>query len=286
MNIVLGLIIALSSILGGFAYMGCSLSTLMAPSEYVILLGSAIGTLIIANPFYVLSDTLKAIIEAFFNRVPHQRHYIEVFGALYSLMREMRSKPMAEVEDHIDNPTNSVIFQRYPDILDDKMLLAFICDYCRLIIMGSARSFEVEALMDEEIETINNDWQKPYHALQTMADSLPALGIVAAVLGIIRALTNLNVNPEILGHFIGAALIGTFAGVFFAYAMIAPLAVQLKYVREQKIRLFVATKQTLLAYMNGSMPQIALEYGRKTIPEKYRPSINIVERDAIASNGA
>lgn len=284
MNIVLGLVIALGCILGGFLYMGCELRMLMEPSEYIILLGAALGTFIVANPFYVLSDTIKGAVEALLNKFPQQSQYISVISALYSLMREMRSKPMAEVEKHIDEPETSSIFQKYPYLLNDSVLLTFICDYCRLIIMGNARSFEVESLMDEEIETIEHDYQKPVHALQNVADGLPALGIVAAVLGIIRALSNINVKAELLGHYIGSALIGTFAGVFFAYAIISPIATKIKFVREQKLRLFIVIKQTLLAYMNGSMPQIALEYGRKTIPEKYRPSIDVVERDAIASS--
>lgn len=261
--------------------MGCDISILLAPSEYTILLGTALGTLIMATPFYVLKDILKAIYEAFLNKVPTEKLYLSMLGLLYLLMREMRSAPIAQIETHLDDPKNSSIFKSFPDILAQPVLVSFICDYCRLIILGSARSFEIESLMDEEIHTLNSDWQKPYHTLQTMAEGLPALGIIAAVLGIIKALTNLNVDPSTLGHFIGSALIGTFAGIFFSYACIAPLAMQLKHVRSQKLRLFIATKQTLLAYINGSMPQIALEYGRKTIPEKYRPSIDTMERDAV-----
>lgn len=284
MNIILGLIVTLGCILGGFLYMGCNVSMLMEPSEYIILLGASFGTLLMANPLYVLFDIARGLNEALLNKFPHQSQYISVLSVLYSLMREIRSKSLVEIEKHIDDPFSSVIFKEYPQILNNKLLLTFICDYCRLIIMGNARSFEVEALMDEEIETLEYDGQKPYRALQVMAEALPALGIVAAVLGIIRALANINVAPETLGHYIGAALIGTFAGVFFAYAVVSPLAAKIKFVREQQLRLFIVIKQTLLAYMNGSMPQIALEYGRKTIPAKYRPSIDAVERDAISSN--
>lgn len=283
MAIILGVAIALGCMLGGFVHMGCKLETLLQPSEYIVLLGSAFGSFIVANPLAVMKDTGKALLQALKNDVPKEKQYIALLGVLYSLMREMRSKPSAEVERHIDDPKNSVIFQAHPAILKNTILLNFICDYCRLILMGNARSFEVEALMDEEIETLVRDWQKPYHALQTVADSLPALGIVAAVLGIINALSHINGSPEVLGESIGSALVGTFAGVFCSYGVFGPIAMQVKTVRYKRSRVFVVVKQTLLAYMNGAMPQVALEYGRKTISDLYRPSIAVVEQEAVVN---
>ena len=282
MGVILGLAIALGCILGSFIAMGGHIAVLMQPWEFVIILGTAFGTFIIANPFSIIKDTIKATLEAMKESVPKQKDYLALLGLLYALMREMRSKSRSEVEGHFDNPNESAIFQQYPSILKDEAITNFICDYCRLILVGNARPFEIEALMDEEIHTISQDSMKSASALQTVADALPALGIVAAVLGVVKAMGHLNESPEILGHYIGAALVGTFAGIFFAYAAFGPIASKIKTVRGKKARIYTVIKQTLLAYMNGAMPQIALEYGRKTISAKDRPTIDVVEQEAIA----
>ena len=155
----------------------------------------------------------------------------------------------------------------------------------RLIIIGNARSHEIEALMDEEIQTITHDKMKCYHALTTMGDALPAIGIVAAVLGVIKAMGAISEAPEVLGAKIAAALVGTLLGVFLSYSIVGPLVANIKAVREKQNRLYVIVKQTLLAYMNGSVPQVALEYGRKTISAYERPSIDAVEQEMMNPGG-
>nr|WP_245419699.1 flagellar motor stator protein MotA [Phyllobacterium salinisoli] len=269
--------------LGGFIAMGGHVGVLVQPWEFVIICGAALGTFLVANPFSAVKDTGRACMEAFSNAVPKQRDYLDILGVLYSLMRELRAKSRNEVEIHVDNPQESPIFQAFPSVLKNQDLTGFICDYCRLIIIGNARSHEIEALMDEEIHTIARDKLKPYHAMVAVADGLPALGIVAAVLGVIKAMGALDQAPEVLGHLIGAALVGTFAGIFFSYAVVGPIATKIKTVREKKNRLYIIVKQTLLAYMNGALPQIALEYGRKTISAYDRPSIDVVEQETLTS---
>lgn len=267
--------------LSGFMAMGGEVSVLIQPWEFVIILGSTFGIFVIANPFSLIKDTVKATVEALKEDVPKQKDYLAILGLLYAMMREMRSKPRSEVENHIDNPDDSAIFQHYLKVLSDRSITHFICDYCRLVIVGNARPFEIEALMDEEIRTISNDSLKPYKAIQSIADALPALGIIAAVLGVIKAMGALDEAPEVLGHLIGAALVGTFAGIFFSYGVFSPIAAKIKSVRSKKTQIYSVIKQTLLAYMNGATPQIALEYGRKTISAKNRPSIDVVEQEAM-----
>jgi chemotaxis protein MotA len=282
---VIGMVIALGSILGGFAAMGGRVSVIWQPWEFVIIGGASLGTFIVANPMSTIKDTGVAMMDAILDRSPSQRHYLDVLGVLYSLMRELRGKARNEIEEHVDNPTESTIFKSFPRVLADRDLTNFICDYCRLIIIGNARTHEIEALMDEEIQTVSRDKLKSYHALTTVSDGLPALGIVAAVLGVIKAMGSLDEAPEILGHLIGAALVGTFAGIFMSYALVQPLALKIKTTREQRCRLYIIVKQTLLAFMNGAMPQIALEHGRKTISSHHRPSIDMVENETV-SGGA
>ncbi len=264
--------------------MGGHVPVIWQPWEYMIICGAALGTFVVANPMKVIRDTGKALTEAFSNAAPTSREYLDVLGLLYALMRELRSKPRNEVEEHIDKPDESPVFQRFPSIIANKDLMIFISDYARLIIMGNARTHEVEALMDEEIQTIRADKMKCYAALVSTSEGLPALGIVAAVLGVIKAMGALNESPAILGHLIGSALVGTFAGIFFSYAVVTPLANKIKLVRDKRVRLYIIVKQTLLAFMNGAMPQVALEYGRKTISAYERPTIDEVEAETLGGS--
>jgi chemotaxis protein MotA len=272
-------------VLGGFMALGGHVNVLFQPWEFVIIIGAALGCFLVANPFTIVKDAGKASLEAFLQSVPKERDYLETLGVLHSLMRELKTKTRNEVEAHIDNPTESTVFQAYPLILRNHELTNFICDYCRLIIIGNARPFEIEALMDEEIHTIRPDGLKSYHAMIAVADGLPALGICAAVLGVIKAMGALDQSPEILGELIGSALVGTFAGIFLSYAVVGPVAAKIKAVRDKNNRLYVVVKQTLLAYMNGSLPQVALEFGRKTISAHDRPSIDSVEQSTLNLGG-
>jgi chemotaxis protein MotA len=286
LNFVIGLVVTAVSLFGGFAALGGPLSVIWQPWEFVIIGGSALGTFIIANPLATVADSGRACVQAILGKAPKQKDYLQVLGLLYALMRELRGKSRNEAEAHVDNPKESEIFKRFDAVLKDHELTDFICDYCRLIIIGNARPHEIEALMDEEIQTNVRDKLKPYYAMSSVAECLPALGIVAAVLGVIKAMGALDQSPDLLGHLIGAALVGTFAGILLSYGVVSPLANKIKVVREKKCRLFVVIKQTLLAFMNGAMPQIALEHGRKTISAHDRPTIDEVEHATIAGGAA
>lgn len=286
MTIGLGLLVTLGCMLGGFVVMGGHILVIWQPAEYVIICGAALGSFIVANPVKVIKDSGKGIVEALKNAVPKQGDYLDVLGVLYSLMRELKAKPKNEVETHIEAPMESPIFAKYPSVLKDKNLTHFICDYFRLYIMGSARPDEIEALMDEEIQTIRHDALKPYHALTTVSESFPALGIVAAVLGVIRAMAALDQPPEVLGELIGSAMVGTFAGVFMSYAVVSPIAGKIKTVREKRLSLYLLAKQAILAFMNGAMATVAVEHGRKMISTYERPSIDQVEANLTGLSDA
>jgi chemotaxis protein MotA len=283
MGFFVGLLITMGCMLGGYAALGGHLIVLWQPWEFVIILGSALGTFVVANPTKVIVDTGKAIVQAVLDKSPKHRDYLDILGLLHALMRELRSKARNEVEVHIDNPSESKIFNAFPKVLENKDTVAFVCDYCRLFIIGNVRTFEIEGLMDEEISSIRHDRLKPYHALTSVADGLPALGIVAAVLGVIKAMGALDQSPELLGGLIGAAMVGTFAGIFISYGIVSPLASKVKVVRSKECYVYVIIKQTLLAFMNGAMPQVAVEHGRKSIPKYERPSIDEVENETLGT---
>lgn len=285
LGFIIGIVVALGCMIGGYVAPGGHLSVIWQPFELVIILGSALGTFIIANPLSVIKDTGRAVVEAIAGKTPKGRDYLDLLGVLYTLMKELRGNARNEVEGHIDNPAESALFMRYPKVLADKDMTAFICDYCRLILIGNARTHEIESLMDEEVQTIMRDRLKPYQSLHAVADTLPALGIVAAVLGIVHAMGALDQAPEVLGELIGAALVGTFAGIFLSYGIAAPLAAKIKVVRDKRARLYIIVKQSLLAFMNGAVPLIALEHGRKTISAYDRPSIDEVENETMGGGG-
>jgi chemotaxis protein MotA len=272
-------------VIGGYAALGGHLEVLMQPFEFVIICGAALGVFIISNTLATIKDSAKAFFEALTDSSPKPRDFLDVLSALHALMRELRAKSRVEVEPHFDNPEDSEIFKRFPKLLANSDLVVFICDYCRLIVIGNGKPHEIEALMDEEIETLTNEKYKPVHAYQAVADGLPALGIVAAVLGVIHAMGSLEESPEVLGGLIGCALVGTFGGIFLSYAVVAPVATKIRIVRQNQLRLYTLVKQSLLAFMRGSMPQVAVEFGRKTIPSKERPTIDTVETETLSGGG-
>lgn len=281
MGIGIGLVIAIGCMLGGFVAMGGHLIVIWQPWEFVIIGGMAIGGMIMANPMKTVVDSGKATMEAVTDKVPKRKDFLALLGLLHALLRELKTKPRNEVETHFDDPANSEIFKNYPDVTKNQDLVTFICDYCRLILIGGARSHEIEALMEEEIGTHKKSALKPYNAINTVAEALPALGIVAAVLGIVKAMGALDQSPQILGGLIGAALVGTFFGVFASYGVLAPLAVKIKGVREKQCAVYTIAKQSLIAYMNGALPQIAIEHGRKGIASADRPTIDEVEAATV-----
>ncbi len=286
MAILIGIAIALISVVGSFAFMGGHVPVIWQPAEYFVIVGSAVGIFIVATPFGIIRDTGRALVEVSIASVPKRRDYLDLLGLLYALMRELRNKGRGDVEKHIEDPASSALFQRYPKAAGNEELTNFICDYFRLIIMGNANTHEIEALMDEEIETMRHDKLKPHHALVMVGDALPALGIIAAVLGVIKAMGALDQSPQLLGGLIGAALVGTFAGIFLSYGLVSPIAQKIKETRNRRMRLFTIVKQSLLAFMNGALPQIAIEHGRKTIIATERPSIDDVEQETITGSVA
>ena len=285
MGIVIGLVIGIGCMLGGFVAMGGHLAVLWQPWEFVIIGGMGAGAFVMANPMKTVVDSGKASLDALTGKVPKRKDYLELLGLLHALMRELKAKPRNEVEPHLDDPANSELFKAYPTVAKNADLVLFICDYARLILIGNARAHEIEALMDEEINGYRKDRLKPYGAVTMVAEAMPALGIVAAVLGIVKAMGALDQSPQILGGLIGAALVGTFFGVFMSYGVLAPFATKIKVIREKQAHVYIIVKQSLLAYMSGAVPQIAVEHGRKGISLGDRPTIDEVE-NATVNGGA
>lgn len=277
MTLAIGLVIIILSVLGGYSALGGKVSVLWQPYEIVIICGAAIGAFIIANPGRVIGETGKQLGELALGKRMRRNDHLDMLSLMFALVRQMKSKGVAAIENDIEHPEDSELFQRFPRALKQKRMMEFLTDYLRLIALGSERPHELEALMDEEIETLTKQNKRIIKAVEGMSDTLPALGIVAAVLGVIKAMGYINQSPEVLGSMIGGALVGTFLGVVLAYCLVNPLAAAMKERAEQHIAGFVSIKAALIAYLNGAPPQIAVEFARKVLFDEVQPTFDELE---------
>ena len=277
MLLIVGSIIVVICTIGGYAAMGGHIAVLWQPFEVVIICGAALGGYIIANPKNVLMRTMRATKQAIAARRYNKEAYLELLSLLYQLFKIAKTKGMLTLEQHIEKPEESSIFQQFPGIYENRAALTFICDYLRLMSLGSEDPHTLEDLMDEEIETTHQESYQVANAIQTVADTLPALGIVAAVLGIIKTMGAITEPPEVLGKLIGGALVGTFLGVWLSYGFVGPLANSLKSMYDAEIKYFQCIKAGLLAHLHGYAPAVSIEFARKALFADVRPDFYEVE---------
>lgn len=277
MMVLVGSLIVIVSVIGAYVVHGGHLGVLWQPSEFVIIMGSALGAYIIGNPKTVLSQTLPGLKVAISGGIYKKEDFLELLTMQFAVYKMMKSKGILELESHIENPEESALFQRFPKFLHDHHALTFFCDYMRMMTMGGENPHQMEDLMNMEIDVHHQDRHALTSALQTMADSCPALGIVAAVLGVIHTMGSISQPPEVLGHLIGAALVGTFLGILLSYGFVGPLANVLKGLYEVEGKYYLCMKAGILAYMNGYAPAVAVEFARKAIEPDFRPDFYELE---------
>jgi chemotaxis protein MotA len=277
MLLIVGALIVVISVFGGYMASEGHLAVLWQPFEAVMIVGAAIGAFVIANPKTVLKHAGKAIGVAMKGSRYSKASYLELLSLLYTTFKLAKSKGMLALEQHVENPQESTLFQQFPNVFKDPTILIFLCDYLRLMTLGTENAHEVEALLDEEIATHHKEHELIASAFQTMADGLPALGIVAAVLGVIKTMGSITEPPEVLGHLIGGALVGTFLGVFLAYGFVAPIATALKNTFEAEVKFLQCIKAGLLAHMQGYAPTVSVEFARKALLSDVRPTFYEVE---------
>lgn len=241
------------------------------PGEFVIIMGCALSAFIIANTGDTLKGCMKYMSALSKPAAYSKDDYIELFSVLFTVFKLARTKGWLALEPHIEGPHESELFGKFPNFQHNHHALLFLCDYLRIISLGNENPHELEALMDEEIENIEHHATHPGHAVQTMADGIPALGIVAAVLGVIKTMSSINEPPEILGKMIGGALVGTFLGVWLSYGIVAPLAGAMTAKGETEVMYYKALKIGIIAYLNGAAPQVAVEFARKFLPHDVQP---------------
>lgn len=281
---IVGIVVVFAMVFGGYVLAGGKLEIIMhsAPHEMIIIFGAAIGAFVIGNDKHGIVSTLKDIAKVF--KGPHwkPKDFQDLLCLMFQLIRLQRANPV-ELDQHIENPSASTIFQAYPKILADREAVALICDTLRSASMNYDDPHQVEEVLSKRIEKNYAEAQHSSHALQTMADGLPALGIVAAVLGVIKTMASIDQPPEILGKMIGGALVGTFMGVFLAYGLVAPFATRVKAVIDEDQNFYNLIQEVMVASLHNHAPNVCVEVGRQNTPANLRPSYNDLE-DALKAS--
>jgi chemotaxis protein MotA len=285
MLVFVGYVIVAGAIFGGFALAGGHLGALLQPVELLMIVGGALGALIVGNS----TKSLKALFGALPGCLKGSKYdkavYMELMSLLYELLNKMRKEGLMSIERDVDNPAESALFSKYPTVAKDHHVIDFMTDYLRLMVSGNMNAFEIENLMDNEIETHHHEAEAPAHTMQKVADGLPAFGIVAAVMGVVHTMESVGIPPAELGKLIAQALVGTFLGILLAYGMVGPLASLLDARAKESSKILECVKVTLLASLNGYAPAIAIEFGRKVLYSTERPSFNELEGHVKGARG-
>ncbi len=277
MFVVIGYLVVLGSVIGGYAIAGGHVGALLQPVELLMIGGAALGAFLVSNPI----KTLKAVVAALPGCLKGSKYtkarYMELMGLFYDTLTKARKEGLLAIEADIENPSGSALFGKFPMISADHHLMEFITDYLRIMVSGNLNAHEIETLMDNEIDTHHHETLVPASAIQNLADGMPAFGIVAAVMGVVHTMGSVGRPPSELGEMIAHALVGTFLGILLAYGFVGPLAKLLEQKADETTKELQCVKITLLASMQGYAPPIAIEFGRKVLYSADRPAFAELE---------
>ncbi len=281
MIVIIGFIIVTAAVIGGYLMEHGNLSLLVQPAEVVIIVGAAFGAFLIASPMKVVKSTTGSVLKIFNNKPYIKADYLEILMLLSEIFYKIRKQGLVSIEGDVDAPNDSSIFKSYPKILKNHHAITFITDTLRMVITTTIEPHELEALMEVELEEHHEEALIPAKTIATTADALPGLGIVAAVLGVVLTMAKIGEPPEVLGHSVGAALVGTFLGVLLCYGFVSPMAKNLEFIAQEESQYLNVLKIALKSFVsNNAAPMVAIEFGRRAIPAKQRPTFIEVE-DAV-----
>lgn len=283
MFVIIGCVVVLVAVVGGYLLEHGNLHVLFQPAEVVIIFGAAAGALLISSPGPVFKSVVRSFPKIFSYKGLSKNEYIELLVLLYKLFQKMRKEGLISVEEEIDNPEKSKIFSAHPDVMKNHHAMNFICDSIRIVITSNMPGHELEDILERDIEILHHEAMLPAHSVARIADSLPGLGIVAAVLGVVITMGKIDQPPSVLGHSIGAALVGTFLGVLACYGFVGPMAATMEHMARDEKEYLEVIKSALVAYVDGSAPQVAIEIGRRTVPGDFRPSFSELEEHLKAA---
>ena len=274
MFVIVGFVVVLGGVLGGFALEGGHFLVLMQIAEFIIIGCAAVGSLLISTPVAIMKKIIQRVTGAVQGGKTTKQKYLDLLKLLYELFQLGQKDGLIAMESHVETPEKSAIFSKYPDILKDHHLVLFITDTVRLILIGGIDPHDLESLLDRDIETHHEEGTKPGMILQKVGDSLPGIGIVAAVLGIVITMQAINGPAEEIGHKVAAALVGTFLGILLSYGFVQPLATNIDLANSEESKIFEAA---IICSAKGLNPLISVEFARRTISSDFRPSFQEME---------
>ncbi len=276
---IIGVVLLFGLVFGSYIISGGNMAVIIeaAPHELMAILGAGVASFLISNSMTTIKATAGGFGKIFAGPKWKAQDYTDILSLLFVLTKTMKQKGVVAVETHIENPESSPIFSKYPKLLKDHFAMDFICDTLRMMTMNLEDPHQVEDTMERQLEKHHHEAQMPAHALQSLADALPALGIVAAVLGVIKTMGSITEPPEVLGAMIGGALVGTFLGVFLAYGLVAPMATRLKEIVDEEASVYRIIQSVLVAHLHGNAAQISVEIGRGAVPSASQPSFSELE---------
>jgi chemotaxis protein MotA len=275
--IIAGYLIVCASVFGGFALSGGHVAALVQPLELLMIGGAAAGAFFVGNNGKSIKATLRALPSLLKGSKYTKALYMELMSLLFELLTKVRKEGLMSIEADIDQPQASPIFSKYPNVVADSHVIEFMTDYLRLMVSGNMDAFQIENLMDNEIETHHHEGEVPVHCIAKLGDGMPAFGIVAAVMGVVHTMSSVGLPPAELGILIAHALVGTFLGILLAYGFVGPLAGLLEQKLHESSKMFQCIKVTLLASLNGYPPSLAVEFGRKVLFSTERPTFGELE---------
>lgn len=282
MFVIIGALVVVAAVFGGYLLEGGHLAVLIQPIELLIIGGAAAGSLLIAAPVPLLKKIVKQVLGTLTGHTPSQADYVQLLLCLYEIIKIGKSNPLA-IEPIVENPSGNEIFKRYPFVLHDPALVSFICDTLKMQVSSPMNPFDLDDLLDADIATAHHEDAQGPSTITRVGDAMPGLGIVAAVLGVVITMGKLTQGKEVIGHSVAAALVGTFLGILASYGFMQPLAAKMESNLDAHHKLFVVTKAALLAFAREAPPKVCVEFARRVIPLDVRPSFTEIDAQTSAA---
>ena len=282
---IVGILLVFAAVIGGFLMEKGQIMVLVQPAELLIIAGASIGTLLVANPIHILKEIVAGMLGVLKGSKLGKARYLSTLKMMYQFLNKVRKEGLLSVENDVEKPEASGIFKNYPEFLSDHSSRDFVCDTLRMAITGGVEPFDMDQMMELDMEVHHHDAMEPISSLSTTADALPGLGIVAAVLGVVITMGALGGPPEEIGHKVAAALVGTFLGILLCYGVVGPLAANMTKSAEEHNSYLHVLRVLLVAFLKGAAPIIAVEIARRAIPAHIRPSFDEMEKGCKAPAG-
>ena len=282
---IIGIVVVFGCIVAGYLMEHGNMKVLMQPAELIIIGGSALGTVLISNPIHTLKQIVSGLIAVFGSSKFGEQRYIDTLKMMYELLQKARKEGLVALETDIEEPDKSPLLSKYKEFVKDHHAVHFVCDTLRMAVSGGVEVFDLDQMLDADMEVHHHEANEPVAALSTMADSLPGLGIVAAVLGVVITMGAIGGPPEEIGHKVAAALVGTFLGILLCYGLFGPLAARMGKIGEEQHAYMMVLRVTMIAFLKGVAPIMAVEIGRRTVPGHVRPSFKKVEEACRGGKG-